>query len=195
MVRTIKAVKTRERISWRDGVEADATKDVVVAKHAGTPVHAPTRLAAVARLTAVTGMAAPNPVAGPDRLSVRAENVLKELAAELVRTSPPKGRWIPSDSVLRKLTFKHLKTARNCGPRTIDEIITWAAMRGVVIQKPFHAGKSLASMWGDLIARFSSGEFSKVEIAEALERSIRRRNTKIPVALQSILLQILISGS
>ena len=50
-------------------------------------------------------------------------------------------------------------------------------------------------MWRDLIAKFSSGEFTTVELAEALERSMRRKNTKIPVALQSILLQILISGS
>ena len=126
---------------------------------------------------------------------MRAENVLKELAAELTGDSPPKGRWIPPDSLLRKLTFRHLKTARNCGPQTIDEIVEWAATRGVVIQKPFHAGKSLSAMWRDLIAKFSSGEFTTVELAEALERSMRRKNTKIPVALQSILLQILISGS
>ena len=67
-------------------------------------------------------------------------------------------------------------------------------MRGVTIQKPFYAGKSLAAMWHDLIAKCSSGEFTKAEIAEALERSMRRKNTQIPLALQGILLQILNSS-
>jgi hypothetical protein len=187
MVRTIKAVKTRERHSRRDEAETDATSDVALATVA--------RFAARAETVAPILKNASNPVAGPEPLSVRAENVLKELAVELTGDNPPKRRWIPPDNLLRRLTFKHLKTARNCGPQTIDEIVKWAATRGVIIQEPFHAGKSLAAMWRDLIAKFSSGEFTNVEIAEALERSMRRKNTKIPVALQSILLQILISGS
>lgn len=202
MVRTIKAVRAGERHSWRDRAETDATSNVALATRATAPARVRTPLATVnARFAEMVETAAPipqdasNPVAGPEPLSVRAENVLKELAVELAGKGPPKGRWSPPDSVLRKLTFRHLATARNCGPQTIDEILRWAATRGVVIQKPFHAGKSLAAMWRDLIAKFSSGEVTKVEIAEALERSMRRKNTKIPVALQSILLQILISGS
>lgn len=201
MVRNIKAVKADERHSWRGRAETDATGDVALPKRTATPARVRTPLAAVsARFATITETVSPipedasNPVATPAPLSVRAENALKELAAELAGESPPKGRWTPPDHVLRKLTFRHLVTARNCGPQTIDEIVAWAATRGVVIQKPFHAGKSLSTMWRDLIAKFSSGEFTKVELVEALERSMRRKNTKIPVALQSILLQILISG-
>ena len=50
-------------------------------------------------------------------------------------------------------------------------------------------------MWHDLIANFSSGEFNKAEIAEALERSMRRKNTRVPVALQKILLQLIGTSS
>jgi hypothetical protein len=127
-------------------------------------------------------------------LSVRAENVLKELALELTGETPPKGRWVPPHKLLRKLTFRHLLTARNCGPQTTGEIIRWAESRGVVIQQPFHAGKSLSAVWRDLIVKCSKGEFTKAEIAEALEKSARRKNTRIPVAFQSILSQILSSA-
>ena len=110
---------------------------------------------------------------------------------ELTGECPPKGRWIPSNKLLRKLTFRHLQTARNCGPQTIDEIVEWAGLRGVAIPLPFHAGKSLSAMWRDIIAGFSSGELTMAEIAEALERSARRKNTKIPVAFQNLLLKVL----
>jgi hypothetical protein len=50
-------------------------------------------------------------------------------------------------------------------------------------------------MWQDAIARFARGEISKAEVAEALERSMRRRNTQIPVALQNILLQLIRSSN
>ena len=113
---------------------------------------------------------------------------------ELMGECPPKGRWIPPDQLLRKLTYRHLQTARNCGPQTIHEIISWAGLRGVAIRPPFHTGKSLSAMWRDIIARFSSGEFAKAEIAEALERSVRRKNTQIPVALQNVLLKLLSSN-
>jgi len=208
MVRTNKAVKTSERHSWRDRAETEAANNVAHPNHVVVPARARTTLATVnARFAARLDKVAPNakdastpvdtstPVTEPDHLSVRAENVLKELAAELAGDTPPRGRWIPPDRVLRKLTFKHLLTARNCGPQTIDEIVTWAGMRGVIIQRPFYAGKSLAKMWRELTAKLSSGEFTKAEIAEALERSMRRKNTHIPVALQAILLQILNSAS
>ncbi len=127
-------------------------------------------------------------------LSVRAENVLKELAAELTGEHPPKGRWIPSDLLLQQLTYRHLATARNCGPQTTGEIIAWAAARGKIIQRPFVAGKSLSAVWHDIIAKFSAGELSNAEVAEALENSTRRRNTRIPVAFQQMLLQLIRSS-
>jgi len=138
--------------------------------------------------------AAVSPVMAPAELSVRAENVLKELAVELTGETPPKGRWVPSADLLGKLTFRHLSTARNCGPQTTDEILRWAESEGVAIPRPVHAGKSLSATWRDLMVRCSKGEFSKAEILEALEKSARRGNTRIPVAFQTILLQILSSA-
>jgi hypothetical protein len=128
-------------------------------------------------------------------LSTRAENVLKGLAAELTGDNPPQGRWIPSDLFLQKLTYKHLSTARNCGPRTVAEIINWARARGRIIHRSFPAGKSLSTMWQEAISKFATGEISKAEIAEALERSMRRKNTRIPLALQNILLQLIRSSN
>jgi hypothetical protein len=128
-------------------------------------------------------------------LSVRAENVLKVLAVELTGEIPPQGRWTPSDLLLQRLTYKHLSTTRNCGPQTTAEIINWAGARGIIIRRSFAPGKSLSAMWQDAIARFARGEISKAEVAEALERSMRRRNTQIPVALQNILLQLIRSSN
>lgn len=128
-------------------------------------------------------------------LSVRAENVLKVLAVELTGENPPQGRWVPSDLLLQRLTYKHLSTTRNCGPQTTAEIVNWARARGKIIRRSFPLGKSLSAMWQDAIARFATGEISKAEVAEALERSMRRRNTQIPVALQDILLQLIRSSN
>jgi hypothetical protein len=128
-------------------------------------------------------------------LSVRAENVLKVLAVELTGETPPQGRWIPSDLLLQRLTYKHLATTRNCGPQTTAEIANWARARGKIIRRSFPPGKSLSAMWQDAIAKFATGEISKAEVAEALERSMRRRNTQIPVALQNILLQLIRSSN
>jgi hypothetical protein len=129
--------------------------------------------------------------AAQEGLTVRAENVLKELAAELTGEDPPKGRWTPPCQLLQKLTFKDLLTARNCGPQTTAEIVRWANAQGVTIEQPFHAGKSLSAMWRDLVTKCSNGEFARAEIAEALQRSTRRKNTRIPVAFQNILLKVL----
>jgi hypothetical protein len=46
-------------------------------------------------------------------------------------------------------------------------------------------------MWRDIIAKSSTQEYTMEEIAEALERSIRRKNTRIPVAFQSLLMALL----
>jgi len=127
-------------------------------------------------------------------LSSRALNVLKLLAPELTGETPPKRKWIPTTALLQKLTMKRLATARNCGPQTAEEIVKWAATRGVVIPPVHHAGKSLTAMWKDLELKFAAGALTKVEVTEALERSIRRRSTKIPLAFQIVLLSLISSA-
>jgi hypothetical protein len=124
-------------------------------------------------------------------LSGRAINVLKMLADEVMGEVPPRDDWVPPESLLRRITVERLSVARNCGPRTTDEIIRWAEARGVSIQPVFHAGKSLSETWRELSARFAAGDLSKTELAEALEKSVRRKSTKIPVAVQQILLKCL----
>ena len=125
------------------------------------------------------------------KLSVRAENVLKILAVELTGEEPPPGRWVPSERLLQRLSYKHLATARNCGPQTTAEIIEWAQGRGIDVRRSFDAGKSFAAVWQHVVAKCSTGEVSKAEIAEALETSTRRKNTRIPVAFQKVLLQFI----
>jgi hypothetical protein len=132
------------------------------------------------------------PPAGIDTgLSVRALNVLKILASEVTGEIASRDAWVPSDALLRKITTERLSLARNCGPRTVDEIVRWAAARGVTIRPLFHAGKSLSEAWRDLGTRFSAGELTREELAEALEKSVRRKSTKIPVGVQRILLKYL----
>lgn len=124
-------------------------------------------------------------------LSMRAMNVLKLLAGEITGETPPREQWVPPDALLRKITVERLSIARNCGPRTVDEIVHWAGRRGVTIQPPFRTGRSLADTWRSLNARHEAGELTRVEIAAALEKSVRRKSTKIPVVVQRILLQFL----
>jgi hypothetical protein len=126
-------------------------------------------------------------------LSVRAINVLKELAPELIGETPPKGEWIPPRDLLQQLTARQLMVARNCGPQTAREIIAWALGQGVSIRSPLYVGKSLSEVWHSLAARASTGKLTRVEITEALEKSIRRKSVRIPVAFQIILLEILSS--
>jgi len=123
-------------------------------------------------------------------LSNRALNVLKILAVEMTGECPPRERWTPSPALLREITYKRLIAARNCGPRTVSEIIRWAQSQGVTIQPLYHAGKSLAETWQALSVKFTAGELTYAEIAEALEKSVRRKNTTIPVAVQKLLLQL-----
>lgn len=127
-------------------------------------------------------------------LSIRAVNVLKELSVELLDQVPSKIGWTPSDDLLRLLTASHLATARNCGRQTMREIVEWAETRGISIPSPHHTGKSLSEIWGGLVARASAGDLTKSEITEALEKSIRRRSPRIPVAFQIVLLKILSSS-
>lgn len=191
----MKTTNARRQDAWRRRAGTLPVRD-----GAGVPVHATTPGdgpaaggGSGARLnnTALIHNVSAKLPARTDPLSGRAENVLKEWAAGMTGEDPPRGRWTPPGDLLRKLCFSDLATARNCGPRTVDEIIGWARSQGVVIQRPFHAGKSLSAMWRDIIAKASAGESSRAEIAEALERSARRKNTRIPVAFQTILLKAL----
>jgi hypothetical protein len=127
-------------------------------------------------------------------LSVRAQNVLKELAVELTGEQPPKGTWVPSRELLVALTAERLATARNCGPRTAREIIAWAQGCGVTIKPSLRHGRSLSQMWAGLIANASAGALTSAEVIGALERSIRRKSVRIPVAFQVILVKILLSN-
>ena len=133
----------------------------------------------------------PAPRTDASALSGRAINVLKMLADEIMGDVPTCDDWVPPESLLRTITVERLSIARNCGPRTTDEIIRWAEARGVTIQPVFHAGKSLSETWRDLSARFAAGDLTKAELAEALEKSVRRKSTKIPVPVQQILLKYL----
>jgi hypothetical protein len=128
---------------------------------------------------------------GGSGLSVRAINVLKMLADDIMGETAPRDAWIPPDDLLRRITVERLSIARNCGPRTVEEIVRWAEARGVAIQPMFHAGKSLSETWRNLGSRFAAGELTKAELAEALEKSVRRKSTKVPVAIQRILLNYL----
>lgn len=127
------------------------------------------------------------------KLSVRALNVLKELSVELTGECPPQGGWSPPDELLRQLTAAQLATARNCGPRTTREIIAWAATRGVIIEPLPRSSKALSAVWHELAAEAAARKLTKAEITAALERSIRRKSARIPVAFQIVLLKILSS--
>src|SRR5581483_8553767 len=99
-----------------------------------------------------------NEPTGQRELSVRAINVLRLIAEEIVAEVPPREDWVPSNELLRKITVERLSIARNCGPRTVDEIVSWAEARGVTIQPKFYAGKSLSETWRYLGDRFASGQ-------------------------------------
>ena len=128
----------------------------------------------------------------PDqKLSLRALNVLKMLAGEIVGEVPPRSGWVPPEALLRKITMERLSTARNCGPQPLNETVQWAASRGVTIQPMYHAGKSLSEIWRSLSVKFAAGGLTQAELVEALEKSVRRRTTSVPVAIQRILLKYL----
>lgn len=135
------------------------------------------------------------PAPGPMKtLSVRAQNVLKELAVELTNEQPPKGQWSPSRELLLALTAERLAIARNCGPHTTREIIAWAQGCGVTIRPSVRPGGPLSEMWAGLIVNASSGVLTSAEIVGALQRSIRRKSVRIPVAFQAVLVKILLSS-
>lgn len=153
------------------------------------PVHIVNTCFDMKRDVPARGAAEPD---GPDhRLSLRALNVLKMLAGEITGEIPPRSGWVPPEALLRKITMERLSTARNCGPQTLNEIIRWAAARGVTIRPLFYAGKSLSEIWRDLSMKFAAGGLTQAELVEALEKSVRRRTTSVPVAIQRILLKYL----
>ena len=135
----------------------------------------------------------PKPAPTPVTLSVRAQNVLKELAVELTGEQPPKGAWVPPRELLLALTAERLNAARNCGPRTAREITAWAHGCGVTIKPPFRVGRSLSQMWAKLATEASRGSLTNAEIIAALQRSIKRKSARVPVPFQIALLKILIS--
>ena len=140
-----------------------------------------------------TGQAKRGPVP-MQKLSVRAQNVLKELAVEVTGEQPPKGTWSPSRELLLALTAERLATARNCGPHTMREIIDWAQGCGVTIKPVLKPGGSLSDMWERLIANAASGALTSAEVVSALQRSVRRKSVRIPIAFQIILVKILLSS-
>jgi hypothetical protein len=200
MVQTLKAANPESRSSWRgnagsSGDSASLRTPETIPPRGESPARdgdcGPRSSQALSIVKDVSAAAEPLNV-----LSVRAQNVLKELTFELTGECPPKGKWVPSDRLLRKFSYRQLRVARNCGPQTMDEIVRWARLRGVIIERPLHDGKSLSAAWQDIVARSSTAEFKRVEIVEALERSIRRKNTRIPVAFQDMLVKLLkASGS
>ena len=193
MTRNMRAEKARSPLAWRNTAEENSAK-LSTFEDSDPKLTGANSFVVKGAVTRNPPHASADQAAPKTGLSVRAENVLKELAVDLTGENPPQGRWIPSDLLVQRLTFKNLTTARNCGPQTTAEIIEWAQARGKIIQPALQARKSLSAMWDDTIAKFSAGEVSKDEVAEALEKSARRRNTRIPLAVQRMLLQLVKSS-
>jgi hypothetical protein len=180
-------------MSQDDGAVRSGSPETAMPEEDVVPVHIVNTCFGLAQIVPAQGGALParGESAAEPQLSGRALNVLKMLADEITGEVPPRDDWEPPEALLRRITVERLSIARNCGPRTTDEIIRWAEARGVTIQPVFHAGKSLSETWRDLSARFVAGDLTKAELAEALEKSVRRKSTKIPVAVQQILLKYL----
>ncbi|MET4071012.1 hypothetical protein ABID58_005822 [Bradyrhizobium sp. S3.2.6] len=202
MARQTTVAGARKRRSWpREAERPEAAwpaegNDQRATPQSGEPSRTsePRNRPAGERGPAVGSVPAKRAPAPMKRLSVRAQNVLKELAVELTGEQPPKGDWSPSRELLRALTAERLATARNCGPHTIREIVDWAQGCGVTIKPVLPPGGSLSQMWSELIANASAGALTSAEIAGALQRSIRRKSVRIPIAFQVILVKILLSS-
>src|SRR5690242_16415350 len=194
MLRKLKTSNARECDSWPEhgsgtAASGDAARSIARRDNKPAPASRPQIASFASSSTSTEDVAEAAAQSTP--LSIRAENVLKNLASELTGETPPKGRWIPPARLLRSLSYSDIVGARNCGPQTVDEILRWARSQGVIIKRPFHAGKSLSAMWRDLIAKSTTQDYTIEEIAEALEKSVRRKNTRIPVGFQNILMNLL----
>jgi hypothetical protein len=203
MARQTTTARARKRRTWPREIELlGGDGDGQRASHqSGDPLRTPTDLrdrpAARSAKGKRPGQSSPVSALAPTpmkTLSVRAQNVLKELAVELTGEQPPKGQWAPPRELLQALTAERLAIARNCGPHTTREIVTWAQACGVTIKPSFQAGRSLSEMWTRLIANAATGALTTAEVIGALEKSIRRKSVRIPIAFQIILLKILLSS-
>ncbi|MBR0746486.1 hypothetical protein JQ582_21340 [Bradyrhizobium japonicum] len=203
MARQTTVAGARKRRSWPQEAERPETawpagegSDQRAAPQSGdaSRVSEPRNRPTGERGPAVGSVQAKRAPAPMKRLSMRAQNVLKELAVELAGEQPPKGNWLPSRELLLALTAERLTTARNCGPHTMREILDWAQGCGVTIKPVIPPGGSLSQMWAELIANASAGALTSAEIASALQRSIRRKSVRIPIAFQVILVKILLSS-
>ncbi|MCK1476568.1 hypothetical protein IVB27_17525 [Bradyrhizobium sp. 197] len=198
MARQTTVTGARKRQSWPQGAErpeAAWPAEEVNGQRATPQSGDASRLPDPRRRGPIVGPVQAKRVPGPmKKLSVRAQNVLKELAVELTAEQPPKGNWSPSRELLRALTAERLATARNCGPHTMREIVDWAQGCGVTIKPVIPHGGSLSQMWAELITNASAGALTSAEIASALQRSIRRKSVRIPIAFQVILVKILLSN-
>lgn len=185
-----RARQSRPREIEQHLAQGDGHRGAPLAGEAARAADARDRLAGRGVAHAVP--AQPKRVPGPMKtLSVRAQNVLKELAAELTGEQPPKGAWAPTRELLLALTAERLAIARNCGPRTTREIICWAQGCGVTIRPLLPAVGSLSEMWARVIASGSAGTLTSSEAIEALQKSIRRKSVRIPTAFQTILVELL----
>lgn len=199
MARQTRTAGVRTWQSWPTNAELPAPdgdgRRVAPQLGDGAPHTSEARDRTAGRRTPPTISSPPKPAPGPMKtLSVRAQNVLKELAVELTGEQPPKGAWTPSRELLRAVTAENLATARNCGPHTTREIIEWAQGCGVTIKPILPPARSLSEMWGGLVASSSKGALTSAEIVGALQRSIRRKSVRIPVEFQVILVKILLSS-
>jgi hypothetical protein len=199
MARQTTTARARKRRSWSREAEllADDEDSQRASHQSDDSLRSPTKPRDLpdARLVKGKRLSQSSPAPIPMKtLSVRAQNVLKELAVELTGEQPPKGPWSPSRELLLNLTAERLAIARNCGPHTTREIFTWAQACGVTIKPSFQGGRSLSEMWTRLIANAATGALTTAEVIGALEKSIRRKSVRIPIAFQIILLKILLSS-
>jgi hypothetical protein len=200
-MRNTMAASVRRRRSWSQ--QADRQEAPLLEREA-SPQRVPTqadkgscqpRNQTVGKVGAAIGSVQAERAPAPmKRLSVRAQNVLKELALELTGEQSPKGNWSPSRELLRALTAERLAAARNCGPQTLREIVDWAQGCGVTIRPVIPPGGSLSQMWSGLIANASAGALTRAEVVGALQRSVRRKSVRIPIGFQIVLVKILLSG-
>src|SRR4051794_29798883 len=123
MGRNPKTANARELRSWQERAGPDVRSDDSVGATHPTP--STRRKGSAVAITSRVGTrtdgipsirrdAAMDPAVLAPALSIRAENVLKELATDLTGECPPRGRWIPPERLLRNLTLRELQTARNC---------------------------------------------------------------------------------